>query len=120
MTYFKVENRIVIMEDYEKLLSAILESQKEFVGEEQALSAARKSSLQLTSDGEIEDFYGQGPVAAKVLIQVFYRQTGQAGLNYAKRYLHSRGMEIPEEVETPSREKDLLEKMLEKARSLRG
>lgn len=108
------------MPDYLKLLSEILEAQKEFIGEKQALSVARKSSLQLGQDGEIEDYYGSGEVATKVLLQVFYQQTGQAGLNYTKRYLHSRGMEIPEEVETPTRSKGLIDQLLEKAKSLKS
>ncbi len=105
------------MSDYEQILSEILEAQKEFVGEKQALSAARRSSLELNRDGEIKDFYGSGAVATKVLLQVFYRQTGQAGLNYTKRYLHSRGLEIPEEVEMPSRGKGFIGKMKQKITS---
>lgn len=118
MTYFKLENFTSVMEDYEKLLSTILDAQKEFVGKKQALSAARRSSLRLTQDGNIEGFYGSGPIATKVLLQVFYRQTGQAGLNYTKRYLRKRGMDIPEEVETPSSNNDILDKIMKKARSL--
>lgn len=112
MTYFKDETEIHFMEDYKELLSAILESQKEFIGDKQALAAARRSSLELSKDGHIQDFYGEGPVAAKVLLQVFFRQTGQAGLNYTRRYLHSRDMEIPKEVDPPERNKDMLDRFL--------
>ena len=107
------------MEDYKELLSAILESQKEFVGDKQALAAARRSSLELSQDGHIEDFYGEGPVAAKVLLQVFFRQTGRAGLNYTRRYLHSRDMEIPQEVDLPERNKDMLDRLLRFLNSLK-
>lgn len=106
------------MPDYKELLSEVLKAQKEFVGEKQALSAARRSSLELSRDGEIEDYYGSGEVAMKVLLQVFYNQTGQAGLNYTRRHLHSIGMEIPDDVETPSRGTGLLEKIIKKIRSL--
>lgn len=105
------------MPDYEEILSEVLEAQKEFVGEKQALLVARKSSLEINRGGEIEDFYGSGAVATKVLLQVFYRQTGQAGLNYTRRYLHSRGLEIPDEVEMPSRGKGIVEKTMEKIAS---
>lgn len=101
------------MPEYKQILSEVLEAQKEFVGEKQALLVARKSSLEINRDGEIEDFYGSGEVATKVLLQVFYRHTGQAGLNFTRRYLHKRGLEIPEEVEMPSRREGVLERMKE-------
>lgn len=106
------------MPDYDKIVEEILEAQKQFVGEKQAISVARRSSLELDQEGQIKDYYGSGEVATKVLLQVFYRQTGQAGINFTKRYLNSRGLEIPENVEIPSRDPGVIQQIREKFRSL--
>ncbi len=106
------------MSDSKALLEAILESQKDFVGEKQALSAARESPLQIDRDGDVKDFYGTEKIAVEILLQRFYERTGGPGLRYTRRYLAQKDLELPEDVELPERGPGLLEKIRKSLGSL--
>ncbi len=106
------------MSDSLNLLEAIVKSQKEFVGEEQALSAARESTLQIGAEGEIQDFYGEETVAVEILLQRFYERTGEPGLRYTRRYLHKQDMKLPEDVEKPESGPGIIQKMVKSIKNI--
>lgn len=106
------------MSDSLDLLEAIVESQKEFVGEQQALSAARESTVQVGADGDIQDFYGEETVAVEILLQRFYERTGEPGLRYTRRYLRKQDMKMPEDVEMPERGPGIIQKVIKSIKNI--
>lgn len=99
------------------LIDGVVESQKEFVGQRAAMAPARKAPLEIGSDSEIKDFYGEEEVVLEILLEQYYSQTGEAGIKYTKSYLSREGMEIPEEVEMPESE-SLTELIIEKVKGI--
>lgn len=99
------------MSGSQEILEAILESQKDFIGKRQALSAARESPLEIDREGNIQDYYGEEEIAIEILLQRFYERTGDPGLRYSQKYLHKEDLKLPNAVELPKRKPGLVEKI---------
>lgn len=73
-------------EYYLGMIQDLVDEQKEFLGEQVALKQARRAPLQISNDGEVEDFYGSGEDALETLRdytehQEFYLNAIQAIVN---------------------------------------
>lgn len=100
------------MNGSDEVMEAILNSQKEFVGDEQAIAAARKSPLRIDTEGNLTGYYGKKEIATELILKSFYSQTGMPGIRYTKKYLEKNDLQLPEGVETPHRERDFLDKIV--------
>lgn len=108
------------MADTQSLIEAIIQSQKDFVGEQEAISAARKAPIDIGPDGEVMGYYGKDEVVVQLLMKNYYNLTGQVGLNYIHSYLERQDMEIPEGVEEPASGDGLIKALKEKVEGLLG
>ncbi|MCW1294081.1 MAG: hypothetical protein QXK90_01275 [Candidatus Parvarchaeota archaeon] len=54
-------------QDYLKLFNVIVGSMSEMMGKELTLKYARRAPLVISPDGVVEDFYGDGNTALKIL-----------------------------------------------------
>lgn len=63
-------------ETYLNLLDTILQHHIELVGEKVALTAARRSPLEIDTEGSVKGFYGEGAEALDILTEQFIEMAG--------------------------------------------
>lgn len=89
------------MEDQEikQLMTTIIQSQQEFIGDKIALTTAQKAPIEVNQDGEVQKFYGDKKIALETLVSVFDKKTGKAGRNFVEKKLEEEDLEFPDYIE---------------------
>lgn len=86
-----------------ELLSSIIDKIAEMFGKRIALSDARKLPLQLSPEGEVTGYYGEGKTVLKLLVKAYEKDMGKACYPWIKKELEKvkekEDVEISEEIE---------------------
>lgn len=106
------------------LIKAIVKNQERLEGKKVAIGRARSAPLQIDSEGEIKQYYGEGKNALDLLIQQYEEVWGQ---NVADKKIRNTVQkefepedysEVPERVRPEKREDSSSEGLIEKVRKI--
>lgn len=64
-------------DQYLSIFETVLETQKQLLGKKVALKYARKTPLQINSEGDLTDFYGDGKSVLEILVEQYEQVWGK-------------------------------------------